>query len=1053
MTTLALSGPSRPASYLPAVAPVIATYPATTAAEVALVCGTYAAGATLEAFDGGAWVALEADCMMRENAFVFPAILKTGANVIQIRAKDRFGAYSSTATCTITRVARALHRTTRTTVAVNGVDATSYAHDVAVETSQSDGVVRLAASIAGWPSRITTDDTLAVTIHDGAASVTKAARVLTATRTFDGGTRTQKIVAQGAADALPRLTMTTSFSAATNGGVLAEILTAAGYTTLYLPRGNAYTGPRSVEKAKVYESIVLPMLFAEDWSLWPVSSTEMIVLPSFFSRFVWFTYTDTQVVALSEVEDRSALMNKARAVYQSAEPDLNINYELGEQLPDKSSETTEGFAWFNDDDYARVVTEYAADSVIFFAAWGGAIDWSRAGRAVLKVKFSNTPNEIGGTKFSYNVDLEVFAAKHIAVGYFDLRRYHLPAGTVLYYAFNVQDSAGAYIGNGNEWRTIRLTGTESGNFRALLTQFGVQLSAPEKVGSYNASWTITTSDAGPKATENGITYARYDQVGTQVVYTFYVEVALDDVALHTLDFDLDQALEHAAGDAHLLNCEIITDENSEFNGNPWIYGVISHKPNAPIRRVDKVIFKFRATVTIGQRISIAFNIWGRKFVNTGSYEDYESINVEHTNAASAAAHGTIDGGALISAFWSSKTQALRRLRKFVDARAVPMKREELRLPGSSEIRAGQLIRVFSIANGAAYNHYYRIVEAAPDKDLTRVVALRGISVAVDDAIVEPAIPDAATDLSDTIKALAPPLKTLQFGTVAANKYRGMFRVDLDSGQSIQNVVARIARVKSGDKVAVIQSGDGTWMIVEIVTASTSNIDIEEELKPADELKDEPAAEKVIDDSIPGAEELKQQYLDATNRPDDARPMPNFITVDSITTDPSPDGTEIPTTGVVFELRLSHEVKCYRTKNGRNDRNLTNFVYITDGGVSVPLTGKRVSERVYRFTPTNALTLGAKVVFGFKPIDRNHPAHRGYSGPTVNLWAEKAYARTDEGMHVSAEYVVEPEFKISAVEVYGPNVRRVTFQGKPWAQHARDNSKYYILTVQTHDDET
>ena len=1064
--TIQYSGISNPENNIVIATPTLVLYDTTTIKETSFIYGYRNKEDFIEVYEDAAWIDLPDDCYLINGRFFYPAIVKEGANEFKFRAKNFSTEYSSEVTHTITKIHRDLRKYRTKTILRNAEDITQYLiSDPALDINRDDGIIQMTFTMMGIDAPLLTDDdTITYTVNDGLVSKEYITPVIKIRRFFgNDGNRYQEITAQSTNDSLPRYSPKyLSLDGSHNGDILNRICVGAGFDAdkIFIPQGNKYVGPRTTANAKPFEDIMQKIMFIESWNLF-YQDDYIIILPSYANKFVSFTFQDEHIQELSETSDSSFIYNRLRLAYEPLEDDLNINYDSEDNIPDKSEETEQESSFFKSDLFQQERTAFTPDDVLFFGCWGNVgsktldngeateLDWDNIKKARLTIWFNNTSttgeNNTGGSLLKYPRDLDIHADKRMATAYYDLRQNHLLNGVVIFYQWVVIDNDGVYIGDSNTADTITLTGgVTAANFEQILTQFDIKLSEPQLLATIEQSWTPTDgAEEGPNDLEEGVFYARYDENTDGISYEYYLEADVDDAVIQTMVLDIENADQFTGSEVHLINAEIITEDNALLNGSEYLYGIKSHQPNSPVRRADKVAFKFKSKINLGDTIAIKFSIWGRKFINAGTWEDYQNINIDYTAESSVndrTAKGkepaTINGGAVLSGFVSSSDQAQEKLKRMVTAASQPYVVSEVLLPGTAEMQAGQLLRIFSQQAETSYDTYYYIQNVEPSGEQNRATLILARRVKVNETTVEPYAPDVSFNLSDMIKQIAPELQQFQFGTVQAQKYRGMYRIKLDSGEEVKYVISRVKNVAADDRVAIVQSAAGSYVIIEIIRPSFTNTEFEELLPPDDETGED--WEDQLDDT--GPDGTSEQI------PTGTRPFANLILISSIK--PSlKNGNVIPYQGVSFDVVLSHDMNSSTYPSSGNPRdvkwfkeNVSNFFYMKySGNNKIPISVIKLSNANYRITPRNDLPFGTVVEVGLMPASGRHPNYPTYTGTTVygqNLQGNASVQNTSE-----VSFTVQPELSMELIQTM-PFFIDVQFNQR-MGTSAVDGDNYFI----------
>jgi len=1063
------SGLSNPAIITPVTDPVIEIGTIVTAMETVFLLGSRNPEHSIEVNDGTGWTDLTAGFNLRRGKFIYPMIVKTGVNEVKFRSIDIVGNLSGEVTHSVTKYIREQYRFRSYIFSVNGVVYDSkYFSNLDISLNRKDGIMQMSFTIKGSGKPVLdSNDAIKITTNDGLISTIYEAPVITGKNFYDSnGEQNQSVMCQATTDRLPRLTFTGSLRGTKNGEIIEYLARQAGYEqdNIYVPEGNNYVGPRTLDNQKPFETIIKELMFIENWQIYQIDNDNIAFLPTETNRFVQWTFNDDEILSLEDEFDGSFKFNQLRLVYENLEDDDNINYIVEEQIPDKSGDEFEDptFDFFKSDLYQDRVTTYAPESVLFFAAYGldttdtdesgndYVFDWNNVVKAKVILKFNNTgdeaSNNTGGSLLTYPIDMEVFPDKKIAVGFFDLRPNHLLSSVPVYYQWLIVDADGHYLGTPLSTNVLELTGEDAGNFEQLVTAFGVQMTEVLELGTFEQSWYVGDADSGPLQGEQGVFYSRYDKINDNIIYEYFVEMDVDDAVWSTVYFDIENATRNTADDVHMLNAEIIQDDNQLINGNKYINSVKSHEPNSPVKRADKLLFKVKSNIDIGETISIKFTAYGRRFISAADgYEDYRNINIEVIDSDDVASRTVagleptiLDGGVILSGFVSSIDQAREKLRRIVYASSQNIVKEKISVQGFSEMREGQLVRIHSVVSGQAYNSYYFITNVSPNGKKNQIDMLRARKIRVSNTTgyTEPYAPDLSFDLTDLIEEISSKLKQFQFGTVQAQKYRGMYRVKLDSGIEVKHCLSRVTPVESGDRVAVAQTSSGSYIILMVIKPSMSE-EFEEFLAP-----DEDEAEKYQDEL---AVEQSEAVPTSQRIPTTDRPFGDIFTISKITASRKYDNI-IPYRNLYFDVTVSHDfligakLKTPSTNNSFS-RNIANFLYVYEkNGSTISVTYTKINTNTVRITPKADFGFNKTIVVGIQPVNDKHPGYPSYKGDTIYFTSRTKDATLKTAF--SNVFIVQPELEVE-IDAVGHNYIDVVYNQKMDTDIAVSTSRYVV----------
>jgi len=1020
-------------------------------------------------------VVIDTPSYLKDGVFVAPVILETGLNSVELTSISVRGGESEPRIFTATRKDRTLDRDVLQTFIIDGIDLTDYVDSPKLSKDRDSGITEITANLTGkfFPensSWLRYNSQVEYTYSDGLVEKSAKARIdWFKDKIGEKGERNVEIKATSQVKRLLEFTLTKSLTGKFNGDILQEICSQAGFKNVYTPKGNKYTGPRSVNDRKSIE-IIKNIRFVDQLMMFEIDNETIMFLPDYFANFEVFTFQDDEIQIMERELDGSFILNKGRIKYIPPDEDINQNYNLEANVPDKSQDDTtpEGNSFYLTDGFDTVVTAYDPDSVIFFGAWSDKIDFNNIKQAVVKLQFNESV--IGVSTFNKQIDLQPYPDRKIAVGYFDLRLYHLAPEVPIYWDFFLEDYSGNTFGskslseNGKpEWKILKLNASQTGSLSSIVTAFDVQMTDDKLLKTIDLSWEINNHNNLPNSSETVIVYSNYEAFKRLDVdgwkFEFLLEIPFNDSVLKSLHFDLEQAKISYIEPVVLRNCSIHTENNPEIGGHKYFFAVRVHEPNAPVKRVDKAYIKFTGEVLQGETIAVKFNVWGRDFLSSADYEDYTKIDFEYQNDESinlikeiseevVIDDGIRDGGAILSSYLSSFKQSENLLKKVIDARSgilngniAGIEIHTISVPPLIELTENQLIKVVSVEAGIAY--YYWIVEKTLEDYYSTIKAMKITEVEInrintDAKTKRKAVPDIDISLAAILDDLIPERLGILRGTVSHQKYRGVYTVRLDTGEEITKVNTRLEDVKSGDTVLVAQTKEGNYIIVAIISANFN--------------------ENLLDELLGSEEEREEWQNEQDNDPDNddlRRPMGNILTIKSLEADRFEDfgdGDEVPL-NVNILIEFSHPMSNSKHNNGffneakaqsiansmrgidwKYSSNISLFFYAyVEAQGDEPQTNlafftNPLNEDMTRFyfTPIDLSNhLGKTLVVGFGNV-----VGGGFINSQINqnlkVRSRRGAAFLPDEVKVEKRFKVEPKFIIDSVEHTSPYNITLTF---------------------------
>ena len=889
----------------------------------------------VEYYYDGKWYPVIPLC---SNYWLAPIPIKSGVN--ELKFKTSLGEN----TIQVERVKREKIRAYTHELNIEGIPVQGLLDEPTLDFSGEDTITQIHFKTMG--ASVNIGDKVEYTLNDGLLVKSYYGYIINIKVDYDNnGGRVQYITAQSNLDRVNRFKFTGVLEETYNGEVLEYLFKKMGFSTVFVPRGNLYTGPRSFSQAEVWSDVMKEVMFIESWQLEYIDETTVAVLPIEAQKYVDWTFQNSQVVSVSEEIDYSLMGNKMGIAYANTGDDLNVNYTMGENVPDWSSKP-ETFSFFTSDSFTYMIQPEAdlryhlsPDSVLFFAVGGGKakIDWSKIKLAQVLLKFNNAGDkQLGGSLMRYTIDLDVFPDKCIAVGYYDIRMNHLLEGVPLYYQYYLIDDDGKVIGDGKEWHMAIMDGGINSNFEALVWKFGVELSPVEKLGEIR----IINGKV-----EHGTIFHEGDK--EVLVYT-----DVGDLAVQTIQFDLEK----------LEGVEIYTKDNQLINGNEYLYGVQAVRPNKPIRRAKKVMVKLEKSKSDYTAI---INVYGRRFISArDGWEDYESIRFTMENEVSIEwrrskniSPATVNCGYILSSFISTRRQAEEKLRRMLYAREWGLRKRVLRVQGYAEMKKGQLCRLFTTLTGSTYKSYAWIKEVRPTPQWNELTVLETTPVKIDDYRTDPVYADLDYTLADALEELTKQKDAFTYGVVQARKYRGTYKVELDDGTVEKYCLSRVKNVNRNDRVALITTKQGSYIIIAVVEPSMAADDLEDRDGAPDDITAEDWENKVDSDpTIPSNI--------------NGRPLGSIISVKNFIAIPFSKEGYIPYKGVVIRMECHYDLGIGpRTpvSNSKNFRqNVVNFLNIKANNREVSFTVQRKDDNNYDIIVLDELPFEAELEVALEP---------------------------------------------------------------------------------------
>lgn len=608
-----------------------------------------------------------------------------------------------------------------------------------------------------------------------------------------------------------------------NGKVLIELARALGFADdkILVPRGNVYTGPKSLAGSN-YQTLINNICFAEMWNL-DIDDGWFVISDKVFTNFASFTVTDNQLFQNSYKDSGGEYFNRLKGQKIVIEEELlAADLELL-NIPEQSGE---GMKLFTSQLFNEEADSYSPDDTMYIMIYSEQIDWSNLSRADLFFKFARVPGR--DIDFEKTFSLITLPDRNIGVAIIPLDIYSLFANSEIFIKPIVFDNTGlSYYPD--TYTRIALDDDLITEAKDYVTKFGFKFGPRQIVGSVSRSFRATPEEF-PTRGYNNVQWSNVQQNGDQYLITWIEKIPFNttDIPLASIVTDLDFATGKISDPAHLVNCEILTDGNVTVNYGKWWFAVDYHDPATPMKRIDGVYVKFKASVKEGQRVYYAFNIAGQTMTIPDNYIDPAEINFTYqTPGLIAGIETLVDGGIIQSAYFSTPKQVERAITVYGSAGANPPPSISASIPGLPELRSGELIRInsaldesdnyiyaygvkFSLSigddgipqTGTALSGYW-----LDDVDIPRT---RGID-ATETVWAVKAVGISPVDLAEAI-ALKPDTDSLVEGTILARRYRGSYSVEI-LGQKYTGVPSLLDDLESDDKVLVGELSRGAGFII------------------------------------------------------------------------------------------------------------------------------------------------------------------------------------------------------------------------------------------------
>lgn len=774
------------------------------------------------------------------------ASLNVGNNAVAIKAYDNiYHRYSDGVSINVTRNAiNTSQQYKNYKVLVNGVDYTNNITDLNVDTSDDLTVDKAELTLHGnYMSDVNFEhyNDVIISIDDGfLGSLEEVFRGKIENKSFDfrNAEKTTKITALhkilNALDTTNSLFVTGAY----NGDVMTELFNTLGITDLWVFNRYKYSGKRYLNDIKPLD--VIKDIAAVQGEIVSFDKNNQVnMIPDEYLNYPLFEFTEDEVLELSIEESNDTLFNKINVVY--GEPDEKeksggINVSL---IQDPTTDI--GYGFYVDEYLKTPLTKLPKFGTVYFAVWDKiTINWDFIVDARLKlVHFNDTLNISGDIK---EYVLEVIDSKKIAITEILMDNINVTVDSNLKFTVRLEDTD-KKVYNPNISMDIQDTLLDISNqinaFNALFTQV-------TEVADVDVILNITDNDPNNELSERNtnIVYVtkqsdksnRKNNENQDVkaeatnYYEFLYRIQVDECLLSTLQFNL---VDSNTIYAYLDDVEIVQDENNrELFGKKYVRAVTYSNPRTAYNRIKYVYILFK-TISNPKTISFKFKLYGRKFIDTGNYIDYDNLNAEATNAISVAKYGVIDGRYLISNYISNVKQTENLAEKLVAIYGYPVVSVKLKLPLISELRKNIMIKVTSTNSGI--NNYYYIHSVNKNFDgceadcyLLRTTTLKrdqGVESEYDiytrnmENIV----------LSPFMNALMDRNKGIEKGIVLTAHQDNTATVKIfgtNSKYTRINVLQGL-NVKKNDKVLCALAADNTRIIIAILEKYVDNIEYEE----------------------------------------------------------------------------------------------------------------------------------------------------------------------------------------------------------------------------------
>jgi len=803
------------------------------------------------------------------------ATLAVGNNAVQVKSYDNiYHRYSTGVTVNVERKAIDTNKQYKNYyVSVNSVDYTDNIIDFMIDNDNDLTVDKAEITLQGNYMQLTNFDygnEIIIKIDDGFyGQLTEVFKGKIESKNYDfrNGDKTTKITAYHKIISALENKNSLWVAGMFNGDVQKELFTALGITNPWVFNKYKYSGKRYLNDIKPLD--VIKDLAAVNGELIDfVDNNKVNMIPDEYLNYPLFEFTEDEILELSMEESNQTIFNKINVVY--GEPDeTNKSGESNKALIQEPT-TDIGYGFYADEYLKTPVTELPKFGTVYFAVWEKTIlDWEFITDARIQIIHNNAGLNVTNVNNEYV--LEVIAEKKIAITEIVVDKLNVNKDSDIRVIVRLEDS-NKKIYNPDITITVQ---DALADIRTQINAFNALFTKPTEIADVDITLTLNAdlpvndlSERNPNIVyvQNQVSKNKQKSNANQDVRTdnsnwteFLYRIPVNECLLSTIDFNL---FETNTSYAYLDNVEIVKDSNNAMLfGKNYIRAVTYSNPRTAYNRVKYIYILFR-TYDTKKSLSFKFKLYGRKFIDTGTYIDYEDLNYTATNTTSIAKYGDINGGYLISNYLSEVKQTENLAKKLVSIYGYPFIKVLLQLPLLNELKKNIMIKVTSPNSGLNNYYYINAIEKTFDGcraecyllRTTRLVRNQGVGSEYD--LYSRSMEDMA--LSPFFNALLDKNKGIEKGIVLVAHQDNTCDLKIFGSNSkfMRVNVLQGLNVKKNDKVLCALAADNTRVVIAILEKFVENIEYEEPNTEDEEIIVEPDEE--LDEGFKEAQEIEDK---------------------------------------------------------------------------------------------------------------------------------------------------------------------------------------------------